>query len=158
MRSAGAETPNALRAHRPMRTMAAVNPLCTSFATDLRRIVRSRNARALVWVLALALSVANTMTAAMPPPAAAAGSPDATLPHQASHPHCAGHAAHATHAGHDDGCACCVGKTCACVHVCDALTLMVLPTMTAPSARMFSVPPPRAYAAIEARPLRPPIA
>jgi hypothetical protein len=140
-----------------------VNPLCTSFPFDLRRIARSRAARVLVCVLALGLTVANIVAVAMPP---AMGAPSADgsagVPHHTSHDQCAGHQAsgglHADHAGHGADCACCIGKTCACVHACDALVLSVLPGSTAPSMRIFSASPPRAYAAIEARPLRPPIA
>jgi hypothetical protein len=140
-----------------------VNPLCTSFPVDLRRIARSRAARVLVCVLALALTAANIVAVAMPPAMAvssAVGS--AGAPHHASHDRCAGHEAsgglRADHAGHSVDCACCIGKTCACVHACDALVLSVLPASIAPSMRIFCVPLPRAYAAIEARPLRPPIA
>jgi hypothetical protein len=157
-----------------MRTMQAVSLLCTSFPPDLRRIARSRAARAVVWVLALALSVTNMTMAAMPSLASAAVVSGAAASHQISHDaHCAGHAmpassrahcagqmasAHANHAGHGDGCGCCIGKTCACVQVCDVPTVIALVGALAPSARQFSVLPSRPYAAIEARILRPPIA
>jgi hypothetical protein len=141
---------------------SAVSLLCTSFPFGLRRIARSRGARVLVCVLALALTAANFLAVAMPPAMAAAsaeGSADA--PQHASHEHCAGHQAqglHAGHARHGSDCACCIGKTCACTQIFDAVVLTVLPASILPSMRIFAVPPPRAYAAIEARLLRPPIA
>jgi len=117
----------------------------------------------LVCVLALALTAANFLAVAMPPAMAAAsadGHADAPQQH-VSHEHCAGHDAadlNAGHARHGSDCACCIGKTCACVQVFDALVLSVLPASKPPSLKIFAVPPPRAYAAIEARLLRPPIA
>ena len=158
-----------------MRTMQAVRLLCTSFPLDLRRIARSRAARAVVWVLALTLSLTNMTMVAMPSLASAAAGSGPAVSHRMSHDvHCMGHTmpasshthcagqmaanAHATHAGHGDGCACCIGKTCACVQVCDVPTVIALIGALAPSARQFSVLPSRPYAAIEARLLRPPIA
>jgi hypothetical protein len=44
------------------------------------------------------------------------------------------------------------------VHACDVRVLAALPALIAPATRAFAVLPPRAYAAIEARLLRPPIA
>jgi hypothetical protein len=142
---------------------SAVNPLCTSFPLDLRRIARSRAARVLVCVLALALTAANIVAAAMPPAMAVASTNGgAGAPHHASHDRCAEHESsagqHADHARHGADCTCCIGKTCACVHACDALVVALLPTSIAPSMRVSSVPLPRDYAVIEARLLRPPIA
>src|SRR4029077_8821778 len=57
----------ALRTHGPVRNIRAVNVLCTSFPRRLRRTVRSRAARIVVYVLALALTAANVAAAAMPP-------------------------------------------------------------------------------------------
>jgi len=158
-----------------MRNMQAVSLLCTSFPLDLRRIARSRAARAVVWVLALALSITNVTMAAMPSIASVGPVSAPVISHRMSHDrHCAGHAmlasphahcagqmaatAHAGHAGHGDGCACCIGKVCACVQVCDVPTVIALIGALAPSLRQFSVLPSRPYAAIEARLLRPPIA
>jgi len=158
-----------------MRNMQAVSLLCTSFPLDLRRIARSRAARAVVWVLALALSMTNATMAAMPSPSASTAISGPAVSHRMSHDaHCAGHAmpasphahcagqmaatAHAGHAGHSDGCACCIGKVCACVQVCDVPTVIALIGALAPSSRLFSVLPSRPYAAIQAPPLRPPIA
>lgn len=155
-----------------MRTMQAVSLLCTSFPLDLRRIARSRVARALVWTLALALSLTNTAMAAMPMAPLAGGAMHATASHPASHDaHCAGHAmsaamhahcvghtpaaVHAAHAG--DGCGCCIGKTCACVHIFDVPSVTASFARVAPTATPSSVLPPRPYAAIEAPLLRPPI-
>ena len=135
--------------------MPVVSLLCTSFPLDLRRIARSRAARALVWLLALALVAANTAAVAMPPSPLASASA-----HASAHDHCNGH----TLKGHDSekpqhgpDCPCCIGKACACVHLCDALVRVVLPASIAPSTRAFRVSPPREYAAIETRLLRPPI-
>jgi len=152
--------------------MEAVSLLCTSFPLDLRRIARSRAARAVVWVLALALSLTNATMAAMPSPSSSAAISAPAVSHRMSHDaHCAGHAMPASthahcagqmaanaHASHGDGCACCIGKVCACVQVCDVPTVIALVGALAPSARQFSVLPSRPYAAIEARLLRPPIA
>ncbi|HEV7491530.1 MAG TPA: hypothetical protein VGO25_12035 [Rhodanobacteraceae bacterium] len=146
--------------------------LCTSFPLDLRRIARSRVARLLVWVLALALPFTNTAMAAMPMAPVSASGSHATVSHPAAHDaHCAGRAmsvpvhahcaglaptaAHAAHAG--DGCGCCIGKTCACVQIFDVPAVNALFARVAPASRLFSVLPPRPYAAIEARLLRPPI-
>ncbi|HKE47119.1 MAG TPA: hypothetical protein VKB52_03575 [Rhodanobacteraceae bacterium] len=130
-----------------------MNRLFTSFPLDPRRIARSRAARVLVWLLALALVAANTAAVAMPPAKVA--------PPASAHEHCtnadpAGHHAQKPHHGPD--CPCCIGKACACVHLCDALVRVVVPASIAPSTRAFRVAPPRDYAVSEARLLRPPIA
>ena len=81
----------------------------------------------------------NTAMAAMPMAPPAGGATHATASHPASHDaHCAGHAmsaamhAHAwdtrrppcTRHMHGDGCGCCIGKTCACVHIFDVPSVM----------------------------------
>jgi hypothetical protein len=148
--------------HRPMRTITAVSLLCTSFPLDLRRIARSRAARVLVCVLALALTAANFIVVAMPPAMTSASTDGgAAAVHPASQGDCAEHPAadlHASHARHGVDCACCIGKSCACMQVFDAVVLSVLPTSIPPATRIFAASPPRAYAAIETRLLRPPIA
>jgi hypothetical protein len=133
-----------------------VNVLCTSFPLDPRRIARSRTARALVWLLALALVASNIAAAAMPPMPTTAAAATA-----ASHDHCNGADSAGEHAQkprHGPDCPCCVGKTCACVQLCDALVRVVVPASMAPPTRDFRTSPPRDYVAIEARLLRPPIA
>jgi len=139
-----------------------VKPLCTSFPLNLRRIARSRAARVLVCVLALALSAANVLMVAMPSAAMAAehGAAQGTASHQAGHAHCTEDSgAERTHAGHDAGGACCIGKSCACVHVCgDVPVLLLLSTVPAPAAPLRSAVPSRAYATLLAPLLRPPIA
>jgi hypothetical protein len=139
-----------------------VKPLCTSFPFNLRRIARSRAARVLVCVLALALSAANVLMVAMPSAAMAAdhGNAHGTASHQAGHAHCADDPGAArTHAGHDAGSACCIGKNCACVHACgDVPVLALLSAVPAPSTRLRSALPSRAYTTLLAPLLRPPIA
>lgn len=117
----------------------------------------------LVYVLALALTAANIAAAAMPPMSMTAAGGDAAIAalHHASAKHCADHAVAATHAsqgGHAADCACCIGKVCACAQACDVPVPAAVLAPSVPSVRIFAVSPPRAYAAVEARPLRPPIA
>lgn len=117
----------------------------------------------LVYVLSLALTAANIAAAAMPPMSMTAGGGEAAIAvlHHASAKHCADHAAaaaHAGHAGHATDCAGCIGKVCACAQACDVPVPAATLAPSVPSVRIFAVSPPRAYAAIEARPLRPPIA
>jgi hypothetical protein len=137
----------------------AVNPLFTSFVPAPRRVARSRVARVLVFVLAIALISANGFAAAMPVgesmPAAQASSKAA-----APHAHCADQnmaIPQAKHAGHDAGCAC-GGKACACMHACDALVLampsaLAMPVSRGIPLRVAHLPPSGAIP-----PLRPPIA
>jgi ABC-type nickel/cobalt efflux system permease component RcnA len=136
-----------------------VNVLCTSFPLDLRRMARSRAARALVRALALLLAVTNVMAAAMPL-AAHGGNAAATHESQAhcsDHGAAAAHAAHHSHPGHGADCPCC-GKACACMHACDGLVLAMPPALSMPSARIFAIAPPSDGAAIQTPLLRPPIA
>jgi hypothetical protein len=135
--------------------MLAVMRLCTSFPIDLRRAVRSRAARRLVYLLALLLIAMNAATAAMP----LAASTEAGAPHGHGtlHAQCAGHAVVGSATKHAGHCACCDGA-CACLLIFDAPVLATAVPVIAPSTRIFSAPAPRAYAAIEARRLRPPIA
>jgi hypothetical protein len=156
-----------------MRTMQAVSLLCTSFPLDLRRIARSRAARVLVWLLALALCATNMAMAAMPSASPTASVPGAATAHRiahdvhcarhavpaATHAHCAGHASMSAHAGHNgDGCGCCIGKSCACVQTFDVPAELVSAAAAAPAERPFSMLAPRPHAAVRARLLRPPIA
>jgi hypothetical protein len=152
----------ALRTHGPVRNIRAVNVLCTSFPRRLRRIARSRVARIIVCVLALALTAANIASAAMPPMSMAAAAPAAAMAtsHHTPAKHCAddgASVARTTHPGHGADCACCIGKSCACAHACDLPDLAAAPSPAKPSTRIFAVSPARVYSAIEARPLRPPI-
>jgi hypothetical protein len=117
----------------------------------------------LAFLLALVLSVANVMAAAMPPPIAATGESGAhpAMAPSSMHEHCARHEtpSHATkHAAHGAESDCCAGKTCACVTVCDVPPLCTCAGHVPPPMRIFAISPPRTYAAIEARLLRPPIA
>jgi hypothetical protein len=142
-----------------------VSALCTSFPFDLRRIARSRAARALVCVLALVLAATNVMAAAMPVhDAAATAAKDASASaSHASRAHCAGDEApasrvsRAVHPGHGADCPCC-GKACACMHACDGLVLAMPAALSVPTLRTFAAPSYRGGAAIEAPLLRPPIA
>jgi len=150
----------ALRTHGPVRNIRAVNVLCTSFPRRLRRTVRSRAARIVVYVLALALTAANVAAAAMPPMSMAAAGP-ASSSHHTPAKHCAddgASVARTMHPGHGADGACCIGKSCVCAHACDVPDIAAAPAPAKPSTRIFAVSPPRAYSAIEARPLRPPIA
>jgi hypothetical protein len=137
----------------------AVNVLCTSFPIDLRRVARSRAARILVCALALLLAATNVMAAAMPIAAHAGEHAQA----MASHSHCsdegaaAAAAKHDSHKAHGADCPCC-GKACACMHACDTLVLAMPPALSILSTRVFRVAPPRDGSAVEAPPLRPPIA
>jgi hypothetical protein len=136
-----------------------VNALFTSFLPAPRRIVRSRVARVLVFVLAIALIAANGFAAAMPL--------GESLPAQAesskapvSHGHCADQdmaMPHAKHAGHGADCAC-GGHSCACMHACDALVSAMVAAVVMPASRGIPLRVadfPRSGAA---PPLRPPIA
>jgi hypothetical protein len=156
-------TPGALRTHGPVRNIRAVNVLCTSFPRRLRRIAHSRATRIVVYVLALALTAANVAAAAMPPMSMAAAGPvgAAVASHHTPAKHCTddgASVARTTHLGHAADCACCIGKSCACAHACDLPDIAAAPAAAKPSTRIFAVSPPRAYSAIEARLLRPPIA
>jgi hypothetical protein len=135
---------------------SAVNALFTSFLPAPRRIARSRVARVLVFVLAIALISANGFAAAMPLGKSVPAGSNAA----ASHGHCAGKdmaMPHVKHAGHGADCAC-GGGSCACMHACDALVLAIAPAVAMPASRgiplriadlaRFGVIPP----------LRPPIA
>jgi len=142
-----------------------VNVLCTSFPLDLRRIARSRAARALVCLLALLLAATNVMAAAMPlgEHAAQGGKTAHSAVSHEMHEHCAdhgaaaSHATHESHPGHGADCPCC-GKACACMHACDGLVLAMPPALSMPSTRIFAIAPPSDGTAIEAPLLRPPIA
>jgi len=151
-----------LRAGRRV-PFSAVNPLCTSFPFNLRRIARSRAARALVCVLALALSAANVLMIAMPSAAMAAdhgNAHGAAASHQAGHAHCAEDSSTmGAHAGHGADGACCIGKTCTCVHACgDVPVLALLSAVPVPSTRLLHALPSRVYTTLVAPLLRPPIA
>jgi hypothetical protein len=136
-----------------------VNLLCTSFPLDLRRIARSRAARALACVLAVMLAVTNVMAAAMPlaPHAAHAAVAHEPKAHCEEHGAATVQAARHAHPGHGADCPCC-GKACACMHACDGLVLAMPPALSLPSTRLFAIAPPRDGAAIQTPLLRPPIA
>lgn len=143
-----------MRAHRPARTISAVNALFTSFVPAPRRIARSRLARVLAFVLAIAMVWVNGFAAAMPigEPMPATG--------KAVSSHCADQAmakAHVKHAGHGEDCAC-GGKACACMHACVALALAIPAAISMPSVRAFPMRVCRAGASSAPPPLRPPIA
>jgi hypothetical protein len=138
---------------------SAVNTLFTSFVPAPRRIARSRLARVLVCVLAIALAWANAFAAAMPVgesmPAAPAGSKA-----PASHAHCADQdmaMPHAKHAGHGADCAC-GGKACACMHACDALVLAIPSAVAMPVSRGIPLRVANISPSGATPPLRPPIA
>jgi hypothetical protein len=136
-----------------------VNPLFTSFVPAPRRIAHSRFARVLAFVLAIALIAANAFAAAMPVGESMPAAP-ASAATAAPHAHCADQQMampHTKHAGHDAGCAC-GGKTCACMHACDALVLampgsLAMPVSRGIPLRIAHLPPSGAIP-----PLRPPIA
>ncbi len=136
-----------------------MNVLCTSFPLDLRRIARSRAARALACVLGVMLAVTNVVAAAMPlvPHATHAAVAHESKAHCEEHGAATGQTAHDAHPGHGADCPCC-GKACACMHACDGLVLAMPPALSLLSTRMFAIDPPRDGAAIETPLLRPPIA
>jgi hypothetical protein len=144
-----------LRAHRPARTISAVNALFTSFVPAPRRIARSAVARVLVFVLAITLIAANGFAAAMP-----FGESSPTTPASAkaatSHMHCADRQI-AQRAGHGADCTC-GGSSCACMHACDALVLAMPAAVAMPVARVFATLVPRVFVPSASPPLRPPIA
>jgi hypothetical protein len=136
-----------------------VSSLFTSFVPAPRRIAHSRAARALAFVLAIALVWANGFAAAMPlgesMPAAPASSEAA-----ASHMHCADKdmaMPHAKHAGHGADCAC-GGNSCACMHACDALVLAMPAAVAMPLSRGIPLRVAHLSPSGAIPPLRPPIA
>jgi hypothetical protein len=136
-----------------------VNALFTSFVPAPRRIVRSRFARVIVVLLAIALVAANGFASAMPIGEAMPAAP-ARSKAVSSHAHCADQNApmpHAKHGGHGADCAC-GGKACACMHACDAFVLampaaVAMPVSRGIPLRVAHLPPSGAIP-----PLRPPIA
>ena len=134
--------------------------LFASFPSILRRKTRLRLVRALVCVLALAMILANTAAVAMPLRAADHGGAHAVAKVDHADEHCASGASAMSHAQapHGQGCPCCDGKSCACAHVCGAVTLpTALVESSIISMQLSSALPSRSYATISVPLLRPPI-
>jgi hypothetical protein len=135
--------------------------LFASFPSILRRKTRLRLVRALVCVLALAMVLANTAAVAMPLRAADHGGAHAVATAGHADEHCASGASEKSYARapHGQGCPCCDGKSCACAHVCGAVTLpAALVESVVVSTQLSSALPSRSYATISVPLLRPPIA
>ena len=134
--------------------------LFASFPSILRRKTRLRLVRALVCVLAIAIVLANTAAVAMPLRAVDHGSAHASAMAGHADDHCATSASQKSHAQtpHGQGCPCCDGKSCACAHVCGAMTLpLALVDSIVVSTLLSSALPSRTYATISVPLLRPPI-
>jgi hypothetical protein len=138
---------------------SAVNALFTSFVPTSRCIARSRLARVLVFVLAIALICANGFAAAMPLGESMPATP-ASAKAGASHLHCADQdmaMPHAKHAGHGADCAC-DGHSCACMHACDALVFAMPHAIGMPMSRGIPHRVPQVSSSGATPLLRPPIA
>jgi hypothetical protein len=132
----------------------------------LRRIARSRLSRMLAHVLALLLVLSNFAAAVMP---SASGVDHQAAAHamesSAAHHHCHGDAAassapsNAQQMPHGNGCPCCAGGACACLHLCGSvLTLTWFDIAPLKAAESLPAATSTLLDVVSARQLRPPIA